>query len=340
MFDAAIAQDLTASMIEMSLDYSMDRSKLHASSVFASIPMPTETVNIKVEMLAHTISMENGAASLGIQNTEPIFCDVALTAEPRGCGESFEWNDFVNYKAEEKVRAFVTTAMEFPFCYDEAMFARMLVRGHDAAYGGTCRYDGLPFFSNNAARRVIPGRTTPLSNNVDCSLVGTAVGALTIAQIRTAIRKVISNIRGIGFAGGLMLDQFKPVQLWCHTAAEQIVLDAVEAEFISTGQGSTDVRAFKAKYPFEIVSSPYLDQAYAVAIANGMSITNPESVLFMVCAPKGQGAGMITGIQENFTLISDLPAITDGQRIRAFSIQLVGKPAYDYMFPHFIHRMY
>lgn len=336
MFDAAIAQDLTASMIEMSIDYSIDKSKLHASSVFASISMPTETVSMKLEMIAHTISTENGAASLGISNTEPVFCDIALTAEPRGTGESFEWNDFKNYKAEEKVRAFVSTAMDFPFYFDEAMFARLLVRGHVDA----CGFDNLPYFSASAARRVIPNRTTAFVNNVDCTLSGTAVGSLTIAQVRAAIRKVIANIRKIGFAGGLMLDQFKPVQLWCHTQAEQIVLDAVEAEFISTGQGSTDVRAYKAKYPFEIVSSPYVDQAYDVAIAGGLVITNPESIFFMVCAPKGQASGMITGINENFTLISDLPAITDGQRIRAFSIQLVGKPAYGYMFPHFIHRMY
>lgn len=334
MFDASIAQDLTSTMIELAIDYSIDRSKLHASSVFASIPMPTETVNLKLEMLAHTITTENGAASLGVSNTEPIFCDVALTAEPRGTGESFDWNDFKNYKAEEKVRAFVTNAMDFPFYFDEAMFARMLVRGHV----DVCTFDGLPYFSNNAARRVIPGRPQAMSNNVDCSLVGTAISAITIAQIRAAIRKVIANIRGIGFAGGLMLDQFKPVQLWCHTQAEQIVLDAVEAEFISTGQGSTDVRAFKAKYPFEIVSSPYIDQAYANNAALG--VVNPECVLFMVCAPKGQASGFITGINENFTLLSDLPAITDGQRIRAFSVQLVGKPAYAYMFPHFIHRMY
>ena len=338
MIDLQVAVNLTAAVVEGVMNTGLDASKLHGSEIFSTVPMDTETVNVKIELPTNFLEDESGNAAPGVANTETVFSDVNLRATWKKTGKTFDYNDFTNYVIEKKIRTFVETAGELPSLFDERMATRLLVRGTLAS--NPIAYDNLPFF--NSAHPAVPGFATTFSNNVDCGLITTgAPAAQTVTSVRSAIIKGIQNVRSVPLADGAMLDVFEPFQIWCHTLMEGIVSDAWESAFISgAGSGAQDVSAFRGKYSVKPIASPYLDKQIAEAKAAGLISGNVESVMYLVCKPRGDAAGLIMGTQSPFTLVNDLPAITDGAKISSFSMQLRGRNAHNYGLPHFIHRLF
>lgn len=342
MIDVSQAMDLTSAMIEGVMTLEPPRNKLLASDLFLFRSMNEETQKIKIEMPMQSLDDENGAASPGIVSASPVFADVELRATWKKSGQTFDYNDFVNYVATKKARQFQQNAAFLPDLWDERMLAYLLAGGTST----TCKYDeaadpGAPFFYGT--HQAAPGDTAnTFSNNVNLSLTSTAIGSLTVDMVRNAVVSLINNVALVPLNEGTLLDVLEPVAIVYCPVMEKLISDAWDSAFYATGNGATETSWQRTRYDVKPRKSAYLQNEIARRVAAGDATlgTNPYNALHLICKPKGDAAALICGVQESYRMQSFLPTATDGQGITSFNLQLVGKNGYAYGLPHFAHRGY
>lgn len=336
--DVQIAQNLTATMVEAIFSAMPDPKRAIAPKVLSGWPMAAKTTNMKMEMPVYELDDSSGRAMAGTIHKSPIFADLTITANIAKTGLVLNESDFESYEIEKHIHQFQDQAASLPSAYDEKNVSRLLARG----LVDKCTFDGKTFFA--ADHRVIPGKSKTFSNSIDCGLSGVVNDDLTVELIRKAIRKGINALNSIGFGDGYILNVFEPSFLAGSSISEQIISDSVDAKFISVNGGSQDITGWSTKYKLETLCTSTLDAQYAANAAAGGNLlglgANPENVLYLFAKPKGDAAALATGCWKPFAIRSDLPALTSGAMVEAFSTQLSGFVGYSYGLPHFCIRLY
>jgi hypothetical protein len=334
-FDTKIQQNLKSALVEQAFLGQPRKAHMLADRICASVPMEKETVTFRSQMDRYELDDSNGNAPSPIKHRDPVYADVKLKVLYPSEGETFDRNDVLNYQVKSKLDAFGQTAGVLPYVYGTKIVTQLLVRGHL----DKCDYDGANFFATHNA--VPSDASTSFVNNIDCGLVGTAPGALTSTQIRDAIARGFEAAGAVGVGQGFKNDIFEPDVLITSSLAKRSVTDALNAKFISVGGGSQDNTAFQSDYPVEIFNSAAISRWNTIIGAATLGVTNPGSVMWLICPKFGQSAaGILHGIYDPYTLRTGQDLMIAGTNVDGYSGQLKGAEAFNFGFPHFIFRLY